>query len=321
MPTFTQRFMSLPTLLCAGALLAGCSHAPTVNGAPPSSGPKPPTCPQPPGGTQGDSVRFDSVRDRGELDYGDQVTGHVTLAPDHHLWIVTYAPAAGRWFTLGGLPDQQNGSWTSMPLYLGDGSGADNGHYFCLAALVVSPDGDREMGQAEHVGWFTQLPAATAHVITVRLRHGERKTTPPTCPQPPGGTPGDSVAFTSVHDGSPIDYGDRVTGRVALATGHHLWIMAYGPVVRLWFVFGDIPTPTNGMWTSMPIELGDGSGDDNGRYFCLGAFVLDPSTDADFRRRQSAAGNEAVSLTQLPPATAHIIVVQLRHGERSPVNR
>jgi hypothetical protein len=276
------------------------------------------SCPHPAAATTGDSVAFTSVHNGSPLDYGDQVTGKVTLAAQHHLWILTYASSLDRWYILGEIRDQHSGPWTSMPLYLGDGSGDDNGSYFCLAALAVDPTTNTVLNKPPgEANWLTQLPTATADIIAVQLRHGEKNTSanrpPSSCPHLAATITGDSVAFTSVHNGSPLDYGDRVSGKVTLAAQHHLWILAYSPDPRLWYILGDVPNQRRGTWISMPITLGDGSGQDDGSYFCLAALAVDPTSHTILRHQQYAG----VPRTQLPTATADIIAVRLRHGERT----
>jgi hypothetical protein len=140
----------------------------------------------------------------------------------------------------------------------------------------------------------------------------------PSCPKPTSTTSGDHVEFTGVHNDSPMDYGDQVTGRASIAPGHHLWIFAYGPNIERWYLMGEITHVVDGAWTSMPIYLGDGSGEDNGRYFCLGAFAVDPTVEDYLNTKVASFKGESAWITDLPTATASIIAVQLRQAKNTP---
>ena len=96
-----------------------------------------------------------------------------------------------------------------------------------------------------------------------------------------------------------------------MAAGHHLWLLAYGPNIKRWYLIGEIFHAEEGTWTSMPIYLGDGSGEDNGHYFCLGAFAVDPTVEGYLNAKVVSFRGESPWVTELPSATANIIAVQL----------
>lgn len=105
----------------------------------------------------------------------------------------------------------------------------------------------------------------------------------PRCPGPAKALPpGDAVDITNLKDGDPVDFeATDVWGTVTLAPGHQLWFFAWGPATQQMYILGGgRPDVDNGHWTFSHLALGDGSGDDAGKYFCITAMVVDaPEND------------------------------------------
>lgn len=151
------------------------------------------------------------------------------------------------------------------------------------------------------IGLCALLLLAAGVTPWVRLEHGNNEETnaapagsgspggpsaqgpKPDCPGPAKALPpGNAVDITNLKDGDPVDYrATDVWGTVTLAPGNRLWFFGWAPVARRMYILGGgRPEVENGRWTFSQLELGDGSGQDEGKYFCITAMVVDEAEDA-----------------------------------------
>ena len=138
----------------------------------------------------------------------------------------------------------------------------------------------------------------------------------PTCPGPSAPLPGgDTVAFTNLRAGGPVDYGvTPAEGQAALTMGHSLWLLAWASAIgRMYVISGGPVEVVNGTWRVNGLYLGEGNTNDEGKFFCVTAMIVDAAGAEQLAH--SAKTGSPMSASELPHiATATTVVVRLRHG-------
>lgn len=179
-----------------------------------------------------------------------------------------------------------------------------------IAALVTNsgssaPATDRPSGVSSRAG--------TASTIAPR---GPK----PDCPGPSTALPpGNAVDITNLKDDDPVDYGvTDVKGTATLLPGNYLWFFVWAPTAERMYVMGGRgPAVENGLWIFNKVGLGDGSGDDTGKYFCMTAMIVNAEGNRFLEMIVAMRADTAYAMTkdEIPAeGLAKTIIVFLRNA-------
>jgi hypothetical protein len=144
----------------------------------------------------------------------------------------------------------------------------------------------------------------------------------PDCPGPSMALPpGSAVDITNLKDEDPVDYDvTDVKGTATLAPEHFLWFLVWGPTSEQMYVMGGgHPIVDNGLWTFKELGLGDGSGDDEGKYFCITAMIVNADGNTFFEKIVATRKETSWAMTkdEIPKeGLVKTVVVWLRNAKK-----